>query len=96
MLGKVNSYITNAVPHYIHVSLAQRSWEEEWTTNLQLSNQPPIINNNINPVDDNLHQELHLKHPKEQDAEEHRHTIITTNRQPSATYDDPCLQASQN
>lgn len=41
---------------------------------LHLPNQPPIIHNNRYPIDDNLHQQLNLEDPKEQNREEHRDT----------------------
>jgi hypothetical protein len=64
--------MTKAVPHFIP---SQRRYaKEERVPYLHLPDQPPIIDNDCDPIDDDLHQQLNLEHPQEQNAEEHGDT----------------------
>ncbi len=47
-----------------------RSVHDQCGSPLDLPNQPPIVDHDCNPIDDDLHEQLDFKHPQKQDAEE--------------------------
>lgn len=66
--------IINAVPHLLRVSIFMRRWAGR-SAYFDLPDQPMIIDHNSYSIDDDLHQELDLEHPEEQDAKQHRDAV---------------------